>query len=162
MVAVRYAVLAAQVVWLGGMVVLGLIVAPSAFRVLPAANPHDGRVLAALLFADVLWQFHIVAYLCGAVGVIGLFIMKFVGPPPTAFVVRVALLGAMLASAVYTGVPVSRELSEIQASVPGPISTLAESDARRLRFDVLHRTSTACMALNVGLGLFSLLWYARE
>lgn len=162
MLAVRYTVLAALVVWVGGMVVLGFIVAPSAFRVLQAADPLGGRVLAGALFGDILRQFHLVAYLCGAVTVIGLFLMKFVGPPPVAFVPRLALVGTMLGSAVYTGVPVSRELAQIQAAVSGPVAALAQSDPRRIRFEALHRTSTTLLTMNLGLGLLSLFWYSRE
>jgi len=162
MFAVRYAVLAAQVVWLGGMLAIGAIVAPAAFRVLQAAVPHEGRALAALLFADVLRQFHLVAFGCGAVIIVGLFILKFVGPPPAAFVLRLALFTTMLGSEVYAAVPVTNELASIQAVVGAPIGSLAENDPRRLRFDSLHRTSTALMTLNVGLGFVLLFWYTRE
>jgi hypothetical protein len=70
MLVVRYVALAALAVWLGGTV---------------AAVAGDlGRHLDA------------VAYACGAVMLVGLFVMKFVGPPPHAFVVRVALVVAMI------------------------------------------------------------------
>lgn len=162
MLAVRYVVLTALVVWLGGMIVIGAIVAPSAFRVLPTADVHTGGVLAGLLVGDVLRQFHLVAYLCGAIVVVGLFVMKFVGPPPAAFVVRVGLVVAMLGSAVYSGVPLSRDIAQVQATVAGPVSALVETDPRRIRFDVLHQRSAVLMAVNVGLGLLSLFWYTRE
>jgi hypothetical protein len=159
---VRYAVLAALVVWLGGMLVLGGLVAPSAFRILQAADPDHGRVLAGALFGDILRQFSLLTYLCGAVALVGLFLMKFVGPPPAAFVLRAAIIAAMLAIALYSGVLVSREIAQIQASAGGPVSHLPDSDPRRARFEALHRTSAALMTINMGLGLVSLFWYARE
>ncbi len=162
MLAVRYVVLTALVVWLGGMVVLGGIVAPSAFRVLQAADPHNGGALAGLLFGDVLRQFHVVAYLCGATVVVGLFVMKFVGPPPAAFVLRLSLIMVMLGSAAYNGMPLSHEIAHLQATVAGPVSALADTDPRRIRFEALHQRSTVLMAVNLGLGLLSLFWYARE
>ena len=105
MLAIRYLALAALVVWLGGMVVLGLIVAPTTFRVLQEADPSGGRVLAGALFGELLSQFHLLAYACGGVVLVALFVMKFLGPPPAAFVVRAAIVAAMLAIAVYSGVP---------------------------------------------------------
>lgn len=162
MLAVRYLALVALVVWLGGMAVLGLIVAPSTFRVLQASDPDNGRVLAGALFGKVLGYFHLVAYACGAILVVCLFVMKFVGPPPRAFAVRAAIVVVMLAIALYSGVPVTRELARIQSEVSGPVSRLPETDARRLRFDQLHRTSTVLMAINMGFGLILLFWYVRE
>ncbi len=68
---VRYAALAALVVWLGGMLqVLGV---------------------------DLVRHTFTVAYASGTVMLVGLFVMKFVGPPPHGFVARVALVLAMLA-----------------------------------------------------------------
>ena len=162
MLAVRYLALTALVVWLGGMVILGLIVAPSTFRVLTAADPANGRALAGVLFGTVLRQFHLVAYACGFVLFVSLFIMKFVGPPPQAFVARAAIVFVMLLLALYSGVPVTRELEHIQAQVSGPVSRLPDTDERRIRFDTLHRTSTMLMTVNMGLGLVLLFWYVRD
>ena len=76
MLAVRYLALAALVVWLGGMVTLSLLTAPS---------------------LEVLHQFDLVAYGCGGLIVVCLLVLKFVGPPPAAFVPRLALVMLMLA-----------------------------------------------------------------
>lgn len=162
MFAVRYATLTALVVWVGGMALVGLLVAPTTFGVLEAADPEGGRVLAGALFGELLRRFHLVMYACGAVVCVGLLLMKFVGPPPRAFTLRVALAAVMLGLALYSGIPVSRELAQIQAGVAGPINRLPGTDARRLRFDALHRTSTLLMTISMGLGLVSLFWYARE
>src|SRR5262245_47479411 len=70
MLAVRYVALGALVIWLGGMV--------------------------TVTFADVMRRFHLVSVVCGAVIVVSLFIMKFVGPPPHGFIPRVALTVLML------------------------------------------------------------------
>jgi len=70
MPAVRYVALAALVVWLGGMV--------------------------TVVFGNKLPPFQFVALICGAVILVSLFVMKFVGPPPRAFVPRAALTLLML------------------------------------------------------------------
>jgi uncharacterized membrane protein len=162
MLAVRYVALMALVVWLGGMVILGLLVAPSTFGVLQMSDPANGRMLAGAVFGTILRRFHYVAYACGAILYLSLFVMKFVGPPPQAFVVRAAIVFVMLLVALYSGVPVTRELEGIQKQAGGQVSRLPETDERRVRFDQLHRRSTMLMTLNMGLGLVLLYWYARE
>jgi uncharacterized membrane protein len=162
MLAVRYVALTALVVWLGGMVILGLIVAPSTFGVLQAADASGGRILAGAVFGTILRRFHYVAYACAAILYISLFVMKFVGPPPQAFVLRAVIVFVMLVVALYSGVPVTRELERIQAQVIGPVNRLPETDERRIRFDQLHQRSTMLMTLNMGLGLVLLYWYVKD
>src|SRR4030095_1141561 len=70
MVVVRHATLVALVVWLG---VLGCSL---------LSNRPD--------YAD--W----VQFACGGLMIVGLFAMKFLGPPPHAFVARVAIVFVML------------------------------------------------------------------
>ena len=73
MILVRYATLVALVIWLGAMV--------------------DER------FGDLFRRAHLVAYACGAATVVGLFVLKFMGPPPIAFVLRAGIAILMLAIA---------------------------------------------------------------
>lgn len=162
MLSIRYLALLALVVWLGGMAILGLLVAPQTFRILQASDPIEGRMLAGALFGALLRQFHLIAYACGGILLVCFFIMKFVGPPPHAFVARVGLVTLMLALALYSGVPVTRELAQVQSQVSGPVSQLPAGDPLRVRFDRLHRTSTMLMTINMGLGLVLLFWYVRE
>jgi hypothetical protein len=164
MLVVRYLALIVLVIWLGGMIALGLLVAPTTFGVLQssAPDPATGRMLAGSVFGEILRRFHLLAYGCGGLLLICLFVMKFVGPPPAGFEFRVAIVTTMLALALYSGIPVSREIAHIQSQVSGPMSALPQSDARRARFDRLHGLSTTLMTVNMGLGLVLLYWYARE
>ncbi len=73
---VRYVALAALALWLG--------------------------VLAGALGGDTLRHIHIVSAVCGAVILIALLAMKFIGPPPRAFFVRAAIVVAMVAMMGYT------------------------------------------------------------
>ena len=96
MVVIRYLALTALVVWLGGMIVLGLLVAPSTFGVLQtaAADAANGRMLAGAVFGEILRRFHFLAYGCGAILIVCLLAMKFIGPPPAAFIPRICDRGA--------------------------------------------------------------------
>jgi hypothetical protein len=82
MLAIRYATLAALVVWLGGMVTLLLL----------DASPAD------------VGRFQWVGYVCSVIMFVCLIVIKFVGPPPHDFFPRISLVGAMLLVALYSGV----------------------------------------------------------
>ena len=80
MLAIRYVTLAALVVWLGGLVTLALVIAPS---------------------SDNLQRFHVVGYVCGGIVFVCLIVLKFVGPPPHDFFPRIGLVALMLLVAIY-------------------------------------------------------------
>jgi hypothetical protein len=86
MIVVRYATLAALVIWLGALV-----------------SQRAGSLIAGGTTADV----------CGAAVLVGLFVLKFMGPPPRGFVVRAAIAVLMLAiaaGAAYAGRDAARLL----------------------------------------------------
>jgi uncharacterized membrane protein len=158
----RYIYVLALVVWLGGMIVLGAVVAPTIFQVLQATAPDTGRALAGEAFGAMVARFHYVAYAAGAALLLSLTAMALLGPRPARFAVRTSLVAAMLAIAVYSGVGVLGEIDRIQAEVGTLPSSLAADDGRRVRFDALHVRSTRLMSLNVILALLLLSWEARE
>jgi hypothetical protein len=164
MLVLRYAYLLALVVWLGGMVVLGAIVAPSVFQVLQLREPDTGRVLAGAVFGAVLARFHLVAYVCGATILLTLILMAVLGPRPPQFAIRTVLAAIMLAIAVYSGVVVLGSVNRLQQEIGANVapSSLSGGDARRVRFDSLHLLSTRLMMINMVGALALLYWEARE
>jgi hypothetical protein len=103
MFAVRYVALLALVFWLG--VIL------HAARWIPPA--------------------HVVGLVCGAVVLLSLTALKFLGPPPHAFFARIAIVAVMLIVGI-----VGRYSARTAPAVP--------------------------LAINIGLGVVLLAWYARE
>ena len=162
MLALRYAYVLALVVWLGGMLALGAIVAPATFQVLQASAPEIGRALAGELFGQILARFHYVAYGCGGVMLISLTVIAILGPRPRAFAVRLAVIATMLLIALYSGVIVLRTIDAIQLEVGRLPSLLPTEDARRIRFDELHQLSTRLMMANILGALALLYWEARD
>src|SRR5918993_2644506 len=148
MLALRYVYVLALVVWLGGMAVLGAIVAPATFQVLEASAPAVGRALAGELFGTILARFHYVAYAAGATLLVTLAMMRVLGPKPRSFAVRVLIVAAMLIVALYSGIVVLGSIDAIQLEVGGLPSKLPIDDARRVRFDELHVLSTRLMLTN--------------
>jgi uncharacterized membrane protein len=162
MLALRYVHVLALVVWLGGMVVLGAVVAPTTFQVLQASEPETGRALAGELFGVTIARFHYVAYGAGALLLASLLAMAILGPRPPQFAVRTAIIFAMLAVALYSGIVVLGQIDRIQAEVGTLPSRLPAADARRVQFDALHQLSTRLMMFNMAAALVLLYWQARE
>ena len=161
-IALRYLYVLALVVWLGGMVVLGAIVAPATFQILQASAPSNGRALAGELFGHMLTRFHYVAYACGAVLIVTLGAMGVLGPRPRPFAVRLALVTTMLLIALYSGFVVLTSIDAIQLEAGKLPSLLPPGDARRVRFDQLHQLSTRLMVVNIASALALLYWEARD
>ncbi len=161
MIALRYVYVVALVVWVGGLITIGSIVAPSAFAVLGAAGSASSP-LAAMLVGDVLRRFHLVGYAAAAVLLGTLLLMKVVGPRPQGFGARLVLVSAMLATTLASGFWVDPQIAAMRAGVGVPISTLAPGDARRVRFGWLHGLSTTLMAVTALGGLVLCYWETRE
>jgi hypothetical protein len=106
MIVVRYATLAALVLWLSAML--------------------------GARFGDFLRPLPLLALACGAVTFVGLFVMKFLGPPPPAFVPRLAIVFVMLVIAATSA------------------------------WLVTSATAAWLTTVNIGLGFLLLYWYTRE
>ena len=162
MLALRYVYVLALVVWLGGMVLLGALVAPTTFEVLQASEPVTGRALAGDLFGAILSRFHYVAYAAGAILLVTLAVMAILGPRPASYAIRSAIIVMMLGVAVYSGFVVLRRVDAIQREVGRLPSQLPAGDARRTEFDALHLLSTRLMLFDMVGALVLLYWEARE
>lgn len=162
MLALRSAYLLALVVWLGGIVVLGALVAPTTFGVLQAADPAAGLDLAGELFGTLVARFHLVEYVAGGVLLLTLAGMRLLGPRPAHFAVRVGIVAVALGITIYSGVVVLGDINAIQQDVGTPPWQLAEGHPQRVEFDALHRLSERLMLVDL-VGLLALLyWEARE
>ncbi len=158
MIALRYVYVLALVVWVGGALTIGGVVAPSAFAVLDGGEPR----LAATLVGEVLRRFHHVAYAAGAILLSTLILMKVVGPRPLGFGIRLGLVGTMLGFTLVAGLFVDPWIAGMRAEIGVPVRTLAADDARRVRFGQLHGLSTALLAATVVGGLVLCYWETRE
>jgi hypothetical protein len=160
--ALRFCYLLALVVWMGGIAVIGGLAAPATFEVMQARHGEQGRVLAGAVVGEVLRRFHIVTYVAGALLFASLLGMKLLGPRPVAFGMRMAVITAMLAITLFSGLWVSGRIEAIRREVPGPVSALPEEDPRRAAFGRLHGVSTILMFVNLLGGLMLVYWEASE
>ena len=162
MLALRYAALVMLVIWVGGLLTLGAVVAPSLFAVLAVTQPDHGRVLAGALFGDILRRFHLLSYAAGALLLGTLILRRILGPAPRRFAWRAGLATLMLAAAAFSGVIVSGRIGEIQREIGVAPSSLPEGDARRVEFGRLHGISTAAQLVPLLGGLMLMYWEIKE
>ena len=162
MLALRLVYVLALSVWLGGMTILGAIVAPTIFQTLQSADHESGRALAGVAFGAMLARFHYVAYACGALLLVSLVVIALLGPRPRHFAIRCGLITGMLLVSLYSGFVVLGEIDAIQTEVGTLPSRLPEGDPRRVRFDELHLLSTRLMMVDLIGALALLYWEARE
>jgi len=161
MVALRYAYLLALVVWVGGLIALGGIAAPAIFASLTGAHGLAGREMAGLVFGSVLRRFHVTAYISAAVMLLSLGGMAALGPRPSRFAVRVAIVLVMGALTLYSGLIVTPKVERMRDGIGGPVAALAESDPRRAEFGRLHGLSTLLLGMTALGGLALLFLEAR-
>jgi uncharacterized membrane protein len=154
MLALRYAALLAVAVWLGGLLVLGAIAAPSTFDVAAARHRPNDRIVAGAIFGEMLRRFHALAYLCGGVLLASIVARKVLGPTPRPFAVRVGIASAMLATTLVSGLVVAPELERMQAA---PLT-----DSYRTSFGRLHGISMALQLVPIVGGLLMMMWELRD
>jgi hypothetical protein len=158
----RYVYVLALVIWLGGIVVAGLVVAPVTFDVLETHVPTSGRVLAGQLFGAILARLHLVGYVAAALMIVALTIQRFLGPRPKSYGIRIAIIALMLGLTAYSGVILAPRIDRVQTTVTGPMNQLSADDARRVEFDKLHGLSTTLVMATIAGGLVLLGWETRE
>jgi uncharacterized membrane protein len=164
MVALRYIYVLALVVWLGGMITIGSVVAPAVFRTLEqtSADSGTGRAQAASVVGEVLRRFHVVTYGAGIVLGASLVTMKLIGPRPVGFGARLTIVGLMLTASLVSGLVVDRRIADLRTAIGQPVSSLPAEDPRRMAFGRLHALSTALMGVAVAGGLLLCYWETRE
>lgn len=162
MIALRYVYVLSLAVWLGGIIVLGALVAPTTFQLLQAIDPSGGRAAAGELFGAFIARFQYVQYAAGLLLFLTLLVMAVLGPRPRGFAIRVGIITLMLAIAVYSGFIVLARIDAVQQEIGGLASALPLTDPRRVRFDALHAFATQLMMVTMAGGLALLYWEARE
>jgi hypothetical protein len=158
----RYLYVVALVLWVGGLIVAGALVAPSVFGVLQAWQAAEGRVLAGQVFGEVLLRLTWLSYAMGGIMFITLTLHRLLGARPVKYGIRVGIMGVMLTMMMVTGFYLIPGVNAIQADVKGPVAELPDADPRRLEFDRLHGLSNAFFAITAIGGLALCWWEARE
>jgi hypothetical protein len=161
MIVLRYLYVVALIVWVGGLLTAGGLVAPALFDVLQAEAGASGRALAGAAFGEVLRRVLTAGEVAGVVMLVIMTILRLLGPKPLSYGVRAVLLVSMLSASAYTAHVVLPEAEAIRRATASPARTEGE-DPRAARFDALHRLSTVLVSAMALAGLVVAAWEARE
>lgn len=153
----RWLSIVALATWVGGLIALGVVVAPGLFRLLALHDPSGGRELAAFLFGSLLESFQYLAWGAGGLLLVSLGLRAAIGPRPRRTALRVWTVAAMVTASLLLVFVVAPRIDAIRAQTRGTIASLAESDPLRVQFGRLHGLSSGLMLATVMAGL-ALLW----
>ena len=162
MFALRYLAVVAAAVWAGGLLALGAVAAPSIFDIIAARGLADGRLLAGAIFGEILRRFHLVAYVCGVLIAGTLIARALLGPRPVQFGPRLTVSAVMLATALYSGFILARQIEGARSDAGGAPSALAPDDPRRVTFGRLHALSTVLQLVPLLGGLGIIFWELKD
>ncbi|HLG42690.1 MAG TPA: DUF4149 domain-containing protein [Planctomycetota bacterium] len=133
-------------VWVGGMAVLALLVAPLAFQKLPS------RALAGAYFGSVLQAFSWVEGVCAAVCLTAAVAVQAGHRPISGWArAQFIALGAMVAIAAAHDLYVAPQARSIRAQAEGALESAPP--ATQARFASLHTASELLFGLNLLLGV---------
>ena len=162
MVLLRYLYVVALVLWVGGLISAGALVAPSVFGVLQAWNAAEGRMLAGQVFGEVLLRLTWLSYVMAVIMFVTLTLHRLLGARPVKYGIRVGIMGLMLMMMFITGFILIPQVDGIQAQVQGPVASLPDTDPRRMEFNRLHGISNILFSITAIGGLALCWWEARE
>lgn len=148
----RYLMLLALAVWLGGIVFFGAVMAPALFQILPKRELAGAVVTRTLSGLHWIGIFAAVIFLvCSAL------YSRSAGAP---FGWRNWLVAGMLALTLASQFGVSRRMQRLRADMV-EIDSVAANDPRRVEFNRLHRVSTGLEQAVLVMGLAALWSVAR-
>jgi hypothetical protein len=143
--------------WIGGLAVLGTVVAPTVFKVLEAHDPIAGRTTAGLVFGAVFERFSHVSWGFGAALLALLGARAALGPRPRRLGIRMWTVTFMLGMSLSISFFLTPRINAIRDSVDGPVASLPDTDARKIEFGRLHGLSSGLMLVTIVAGI-GLLW----
>ncbi|HLY07896.1 MAG TPA: DUF4149 domain-containing protein [Planctomycetota bacterium] len=139
-------------IWVGGMSVLGLVVAPAVFRSVPS------RLQAGTIFGSVLQGFGLVQIALAVVCLGSLLGLVLTGVlPRKRGAIRIGIVALMLGLVLVSQVYLSPEIVRERESIAG-FDAVPTGTPPKARFDRLHRTSVRLAATTLLLGFGLLAW----
>ena len=152
----RFFMLLALVIWIGGIIFFAAAVAPTVFKVLPT------RHLAGAVVTRSLGILHWMGIVCALVFLVTSMLHSYFArgdAHPAA--PRHLLVYVMLALTVISQFVVSAKMAALRAAM-GEIDLVPVADARRIAFNQLHAWSTRLESGVLILGLIVLFLVARR
>jgi nitric oxide reductase large subunit len=153
----RLACVLTLAIWIGGLAVLGFVVAPTMFSAIEAHDPVGGRTVAAFAFGAVFERFLGLSWGFATLLLARLGARAALGPRPRRFGIRMWTVTAMLAMALGTSLFLVPRINHIRDTTPGTVASLPAGDPVKAAFGRLHAISNGIMLLTLVCGV-GLLW----
>ncbi len=149
----------ALVLWVGGLAVLTLIVAPAVFQTAPSRE-SAGRTFGLILqrFNRLGWACGLAILVAGPLRYAGRFSQELYAAEFTRYLLGLLMLGLSL----YTGLVLARRIERLRGEMGVGIDQLVKDDPRRVEFNRQHGQSMALTAFNLLLGLAAVVLYGIE
>jgi len=152
----RFFMLLAMVIWVGGIIFFSFVVAPALFSVLPT------RHLSGLVVTRTLTSLHWMGVVCGGVFLMcSTFEAYHTSGSVQATAAHNLLVLAMMAATLFSQIGVSTKMAALRAEM-GEIDKIPVTDPRRVAFNQLHQWSTGLEVIVLLLGLATLYLIARN
>ena len=145
----RYVLLLALVLWIGGIVFFSFIASPSVFKILP-------REQAGQVVGDIFPKYHVLGYISCLVAIaclMGLRQWATVQGIRTAMILLVLMGGIQVTMGLVIGPKVIEARDAVKSTSPGP-----EKDRLEKKFRGLHGVSMILNLVLLILGLILLYW----
>jgi uncharacterized membrane protein len=152
----RFFMLLALVVWIGGIIFFAAAVAPTVFKVLPTRHLAGAVVTRSL--GILHWMGIVSAVVFLITSMLHMYSARGAVHP---FALRHVLVYAMLALTVVSQFVVSTKMAALRAAM-GEIDLIPAADARRIAFNQLHAWSTRLESGVLVLGLVVVFLVARK
>jgi len=151
----RFLMLLSLVVWVGGIIFLSFVEAPSAFSIAPS------RHIAGTLVGHTLSILHWMGLFSGVVFLgSSMLLSSLATGSPQPLAARHILLCGMLLLTVISQFGVSPKMAALRAQF-GDIDTVPANDPGRMQFDSLHQWSVRLEVVVLLLGLAAVYLTAR-
>jgi uncharacterized membrane protein len=149
----RYLLLLALVVWIGGIIFFSFIASPSIFKVLP-------REQAGQVVGDIFQKYHLLGYISCLVSLGCLVGLKQMGTVPgvgSAMMLLILMGGIQVTMGTVIGPQVTQARDVARATAPGP-----EQERLEKKFRGMHAISMVLNLVLLALGLLLLFWLASR
>jgi hypothetical protein len=153
----RLACVLTLAIWIGGLAVLGFVVAPTLFRAMDVHDPVGGHALAGFAFGAVFERFLRLSWGFATLMLALLGARAALGPRPRRFGIRMWTVTAMLAMALGTSFILVPRINHIRDTTPGTVASLPAGDPVKTQFGRLHAISNGIMLVTLLAGV-GLLW----
>jgi len=152
----RFLMLLSLIVWIGGIIFLSFVEAPTAFSVAPTRHMAGTLVGHSLSILHWMGLFSGVVYLGSS-----MLLSSLTTDSAQPFAVRHVLVLAMLLLTVVSQFGISPKMATLRASF-GDIDSVPTDNPERVRFDALHRWSVRLEVAVLALGLATVFCTARS